>query len=67
MSDIVSGTGRHKANEDHLIGQKARKLLKFMGSYPNYTRANQNGAPIGQSCDNLSIKRRKLAEVDSIL
>lgn len=59
-----SEAGRYKANEHHLNGKKARKLSKFMESCKNYTRASQNGAPIGQNWDNLNIKRRKLAEAD---
>ena len=62
MPDVVSVAGSYNANEDHLIGQKVRKLMR---SCQNYTRANHNGPPIGQSCNHLGIKRRKLAEVDS--
>ena len=36
-----------------------------MRLYQNYT--NYNGALIAQSCDYLSTKRRKLAEIDSSL
>ena len=52
----------HNASEKHLIGQKVRKLVRLYRNYTNY-----NGALIAQSCDYLSIKRRKLAEIDSYL
>ena len=52
----------HNASEKHLTGQKVRKLMRL---YQNYT--NYNGALIAQSCDYLSTKRRKLAEIDSTL
>lgn len=60
----MSGAERYKANEDLPIGQQARKLSKFMESCQNYTRGNQIGGPTGQSYDNLSIKQKKLAQVD---